>query len=113
MRASAGPRGCPGVPGRHGAGRRRVPFTPVYQRLREDLAWETYVLDGGHNLMRDAPQDLLKILLARETARPTPPAHTMDGLVEVLRESAVPQVTLPSGRLCRSACGASRLASRV
>jgi pimeloyl-ACP methyl ester carboxylesterase len=38
------------------------PFTPVYQRLREDPSWRTYALDSGHNLMRDAPQDLLKIL---------------------------------------------------
>jgi hypothetical protein len=39
------------------------PFTPVYQRLREDPSWTTHALDSGHNLMRDAPQDLLKILL--------------------------------------------------
>lgn len=39
------------------------PFTPVYQRLRDDPAWETHALDGGHNLMRDTPDDLLKILL--------------------------------------------------
>jgi pimeloyl-ACP methyl ester carboxylesterase len=38
------------------------PFTPTYQRLREDPSWRTYALDSGHNLMRDAPQDLLKIL---------------------------------------------------
>ncbi|MFC4536383.1 alpha/beta fold hydrolase [Sphaerisporangium dianthi] len=39
------------------------PFTPVYQRLRENPSWRTYALDSGHNLMRDAPQDLLEILL--------------------------------------------------
>ncbi|MCC5576123.1 alpha/beta fold hydrolase [Microtetraspora sp. AC03309] len=39
------------------------PFTSVYQRLREDSAWTTYALDGGHNLMRDAPLEVLKILL--------------------------------------------------
>jgi pimeloyl-ACP methyl ester carboxylesterase len=39
------------------------PFTPTYQRLRADPSWTTYALDSGHNLMRDAPQDLLKILL--------------------------------------------------
>ncbi|GGO12809.1 alpha/beta fold hydrolase [Microbispora bryophytorum] len=38
------------------------PFTATYERLREDPAWTTYALDGGHNLMRDAPEDLLKIL---------------------------------------------------
>jgi pimeloyl-ACP methyl ester carboxylesterase len=39
------------------------PFTPTYERLRADPAWTTYALDGGHNLMRDAPEDLLKILV--------------------------------------------------
>ncbi|MEV6930612.1 alpha/beta fold hydrolase [Dactylosporangium sp. NPDC051485] len=39
------------------------PFTPVYQRLRDDPSWTTHALAGGHNLMRDTPQDLLKILL--------------------------------------------------
>ena len=39
------------------------PFTPIYQRLREDPSWTTHALDSGHNLMRDAPEDLLKILL--------------------------------------------------
>ncbi|MER5626711.1 alpha/beta hydrolase [Streptosporangium sp. NPDC002544] len=39
------------------------PFTPLYRRLREDPSWRTYALDSGHNLMRDVPQDLLKILL--------------------------------------------------
>ncbi|MFI8848913.1 alpha/beta hydrolase [Streptomyces sp. 891-h] len=45
------------------------PFTSTYQQLREDPAWTTHALDGGHNLMRDAPQDLLKILL--ETCEPS------------------------------------------
>ncbi|MER7006034.1 alpha/beta fold hydrolase [Dactylosporangium sp. NPDC000555] len=39
------------------------PFTPVYQRLRDDPSWTTHALAGGHNLMRDTPQELLKILL--------------------------------------------------
>ncbi|MDF2704474.1 MAG: major facilitator superfamily transporter [Nonomuraea muscovyensis] len=39
------------------------PFTEVYHRLREDPTWTAHALDGGHNLMRDAPQALLKILL--------------------------------------------------
>lgn len=39
------------------------PFTSVYHRLREDPGWTTHALDGGHNLMRDAPVELLKILL--------------------------------------------------
>ncbi|WP_327087767.1 alpha/beta fold hydrolase [Nonomuraea sp. NBC_01738] len=40
------------------------PFTPVYDRLRDDPAWRVHALAGGHNLMRDAPDDLLEILLA-------------------------------------------------
>lgn len=39
------------------------PFTATYQRLRDDAGWTTHALDGGHNLMRDAPEDLLRILL--------------------------------------------------
>ncbi|MEU0794204.1 alpha/beta hydrolase [Amycolatopsis sp. NPDC005961] len=39
------------------------PFTLVYQRLRDDPTWTTHSLDGGHNLMRDAPGELLQILL--------------------------------------------------
>ncbi|WP_431898604.1 alpha/beta fold hydrolase [Nonomuraea sp. bgisy101] len=39
------------------------PFTPVYQRLRDDPTWTTHALDSRHNLMRDAPDELLKILL--------------------------------------------------
>lgn len=47
------------------------PFTTLYQRLRADPSWTTQALDSGHNLMRDAPNELLKILL--ETAQPNPP----------------------------------------
>jgi pimeloyl-ACP methyl ester carboxylesterase len=39
------------------------PFTTVFQQLRDDASWTTHALAGGHNLMRDAPQELLKILL--------------------------------------------------
>ncbi|TMR92355.1 alpha/beta fold hydrolase [Nonomuraea basaltis] len=39
------------------------PFTPVYRRLCTDPSWRTHALDSGHNLMRDAPHDLVKILL--------------------------------------------------
>ncbi|MEU5761039.1 alpha/beta hydrolase family protein [Nocardia sp. NPDC047648] len=39
------------------------PFTGIYQRLRHDAEWTTHAVDGGHNLMRDAPEDLLRILL--------------------------------------------------
>ncbi|MGW3546031.1 alpha/beta fold hydrolase [Nocardia niigatensis] len=51
------------------------PFTPVYERLCRDADWSTHALDGGHNLMRDAPDDLLRILLdltTTELERPEP-----------------------------------------
>ncbi len=52
------------------------PFTPVYRRLRADPAWTTHALDGGHNLMRDAPGELLEILLdvagPDQAGRPAP-----------------------------------------
>ena len=39
-----------------------IVYGATYERLREDPAWTTYALDGGHNLMRDAPRDLPEIL---------------------------------------------------
>jgi len=39
------------------------PFTELYERLRSDPAWRTHALASGHNVMRDAPDDLLKVLL--------------------------------------------------
>lgn len=39
------------------------PFTATYDRLRKDPSWTVHALDGGHNLMRDTPDDLLRILL--------------------------------------------------
>jgi pimeloyl-ACP methyl ester carboxylesterase len=44
------------------------PFAPTYQRLREDPLWTVHALESRHNVMRDAPGELLKILL--DTARP-------------------------------------------
>ncbi|MEU7133444.1 alpha/beta hydrolase [Streptomyces sp. NPDC046261] len=41
----------------------RSPFTGLYERLRDDPAWRTHALVSGHNVMRDAPDDLLKVLL--------------------------------------------------
>lgn len=55
-----GPSFHPRVTGEGKSGR---VFTPTYQRLGEDPSWTTHALEGGHNLMRDTPQDLLKILL--------------------------------------------------
>ena len=39
------------------------PFAPMYERLRDDPQWTVHALDSKHNLMRDAPDELLAILL--------------------------------------------------
>lgn len=39
------------------------PLRPSYERVREDPAWHVHELDGAHDLMRDTPDDLLRILL--------------------------------------------------
>jgi pimeloyl-ACP methyl ester carboxylesterase len=39
------------------------PLRQSYDRVRDDPAWTVHELDGGHNLMRDNPDDLLRILL--------------------------------------------------
>lgn len=38
------------------------PLRPSYERVRDDPAWTVHELDGKHNLMRDRPEDLLRIL---------------------------------------------------
>jgi hypothetical protein len=39
------------------------PLRPSYERVRDDPNWNVHELDGAHNLMRDNPEDLLRILL--------------------------------------------------
>ena len=39
------------------------PLRPSYDRVSDDPSWTTHELDGAHNLMRDNPDDLLRILL--------------------------------------------------
>jgi hypothetical protein len=39
------------------------PFAATFARLQHDPAWTAHVLDGAHNLMRDCPDDLLRILI--------------------------------------------------
>jgi pimeloyl-ACP methyl ester carboxylesterase len=39
------------------------PLRPSYERVRRDPAWHVHELDGAHNLMRDNPDDLRRILL--------------------------------------------------
>jgi hypothetical protein len=34
-----------------------------HDRFLDDPLWTVHALDSGHNLMRDAPEDLVKILL--------------------------------------------------
>lgn len=41
----------------------RSPFTAVYQRLRHDPDWRVHVLPTGHNVAREAPDHLVRILL--------------------------------------------------
>ncbi|MBB1155512.1 MULTISPECIES: alpha/beta fold hydrolase [Amycolatopsis] len=39
------------------------PFEPTYRRLVDDPQWNVHALDSKHDLMRDAPDELLRILL--------------------------------------------------
>lgn len=52
----------------HATGWEDSPFGPVAERLRNDPAWRFHALDSGHNLMRDAPAELLAILLDAQAA---------------------------------------------
>jgi pimeloyl-ACP methyl ester carboxylesterase len=38
------------------------PLRPSYERVRDDPDWHVHELDGAHNLMRDCPDDLVRIL---------------------------------------------------
>jgi pimeloyl-ACP methyl ester carboxylesterase len=40
------------------------PLAVAFERVRNDPSWTTHVLDSAHNLLRDAPDEVLKILLA-------------------------------------------------
>lgn len=39
------------------------PFAATYAKVRADPTWTTHSLDGAHNLMRDNPDELVRILL--------------------------------------------------
>jgi pimeloyl-ACP methyl ester carboxylesterase len=39
------------------------PLMPSYERVKDDPNWNVHELDGAHNLMRDNPDDLVRILL--------------------------------------------------
>lgn len=40
------------------------PFAPTYRRLMGDPLWHVHPIDGRHNLMRDAPEELVRILVS-------------------------------------------------
>ncbi|MEV5706642.1 alpha/beta hydrolase [Actinoallomurus sp. NPDC052274] len=42
------------------------PFTEVHARLAEDPAWRVHTLSSSHNVLRDAPDAFLEILLLGE-----------------------------------------------
>jgi pimeloyl-ACP methyl ester carboxylesterase len=46
------------------------PLRPSYDRVRDDPEWNVHELDGKHNLMRDNPDDLLRILLDVSSSAP-------------------------------------------
>ncbi|MBT2368897.1 alpha/beta hydrolase [Streptomyces sp. ISL-10] len=43
------------------------PFESLYRRLLTDSSWRVHAVRSGHNVMSDAPEELLKILI--QTAR--------------------------------------------
>ena len=45
------------------------PLRPSYERVKDDPDWNIHELDGAHNLMRDNPEDLLRILLEARSGR--------------------------------------------
>ncbi|MFD1049694.1 alpha/beta fold hydrolase, partial [Kibdelosporangium lantanae] len=40
------------------------PFTPTYLRLKDDPEWTVHTPDAAHNLMRDIPDELVRICLS-------------------------------------------------
>ncbi|MER5811907.1 alpha/beta hydrolase family protein [Streptomyces sp. NPDC002033] len=49
------------------------PFTALYERLSADPSWRTHIVASGHNVMGEAPDELLKVLL--DAAPTTTPAR--------------------------------------
>jgi pimeloyl-ACP methyl ester carboxylesterase len=50
------------------SGWRDSPFGNTYQRLRKDPGWRTHVLPTGHDVLAEAPDQLVAILIATATA---------------------------------------------
>ncbi|WP_405497396.1 alpha/beta fold hydrolase [Streptomyces sp. NBC_00096] len=40
------------------------PFTELYERLSDSPQWRTHAVESGHNVMREAPRELLEVLLS-------------------------------------------------
>ncbi|MFE6055724.1 alpha/beta fold hydrolase [Kitasatospora sp. NPDC056446] len=41
-----------------------TPFTETYDRVREDPSWAVHALPVGHDLVREAPEEFLRIMLS-------------------------------------------------
>jgi hypothetical protein len=52
----------------HEAGFEGSPFLPTHRRLSADPAWTVHTLPVGHDLMREAPDEPLRISLAAAPA---------------------------------------------
>ncbi|AUX46634.1 esterase [Sorangium cellulosum] len=47
----------------YAAGWGETPFTPIYERLKEDRSWTTHAAPCGHDIMIDMPELLIELLL--------------------------------------------------
>ncbi|WP_437672637.1 alpha/beta fold hydrolase [Sorangium sp. So ce131] len=47
----------------YAAGWSQTPFTPIYERLKEDRSWTTHAAPCGHDIMVDMPELLVELLL--------------------------------------------------
>ena len=81
------------------------PLRPSYERVRDDPNWNIHELDGAHNLMRDNPDDLLRILLdvaavrsGVPPARPHPVRHRVAGRADRCGSSRSPCQRGSAGR---------------
>lgn len=56
------------------------PFGPIYDRVRADADWHTYVFDCGHDVMIDMPQETANLLeqVARDVGTRVMPASISD-----------------------------------
>lgn len=52
----------------HLSGWPETPFTAQYQRLSEDPDWQVHVIECGHNVMAERPDELVRVLTDASTA---------------------------------------------